>query len=855
MINNGKAAKAVELDGNSVVKLKASPGFKYILNSEGDVAPENVTITRVGDDLQLTLEGIGEAPVDDNGDWTFTPTTPLPEGPHAITTQEKDPAGNPGPVSPPLDIVVDTTAPEAPTSLVATDDVGAKTGPVADGDTTDDNKPTFSGKGEPGSTVTVYDNGVKLGDAPVDLKGNWSLTPTTPLADGPHAFTTTTKDPAGNTSPVSAPLNVVIDTAAPAAPTTLVATDDVGAKTGQLANGDVTDDNKPALSGKAEPGSTVTVYDNGTKLGTAPVDANGNWTLTPTTPLADGPHAFTATATDPAGNTSPATAPLNVTVDTAAPVAPAITKGIDNEGFVTGNLANGATTDDTTPALVGTAEPGSTVTIYDDGKPLGTVTAGPDGQWSYTPTTPLKQGEHDFTVTATDSVGHDSPASAPYTLTVDTKEVATIKSISTDYGVKGDFNTHDTSLTINGDLTKALNADQKVQISIDGGKTWSNVNAAAGATEWSYVDPRTLTDGSYEYQARVVDTAGTVVGPATSQEVIIDTTPPTTTITIDAITNDTGTPGDFVTADKSITISGTISAPLADDERVQISLEGSNTWTVVDVPAGATTWSYVDTRSLEVGEHVYEVRVANVRPGVTGDHDTQVVTIEDRPATPIGLDLNDDGQIGVTGATSSSQKDAGAAMGHTVQFDIDADGQKDTIEWFDGSGDGILIDNRDGHAAEHMDGSRLFGDQGGNYSDGYAKLSLLDVNGDGQLAGSELDGIELWVDNGDAVVQAGEIQTLAQHGVAAIGTNAHLVEDEHGKQHLQSTATRDDGMLIMSEDVFFLQDHSATAKPAQAGQQEPVAPVAVDCPTYEAHTTVSSTSQLLVDDKVHTTIL
>lgn len=180
--------------------------------------------------------------------------------------------------------------------------------------------------------------------------------------------------------------------------------------------------------------------------------------------------------------------------------------------------------------------------------------------------------------------------------------------------------------------------------------------------------------------------------------------------------------------------------------------------------------------------------------------------------TPVALDLNGDGHIGVTGATSSYQKDASAALGHSVRFDIDGDGKKDTIEWFNGSGDGILIDNRDGLAASHMDGSRLFGGQDG-YGNGYYKMAALDTNHDGKLTGAELKGIELWVDNGDAVVQAGEIQSLAQHGIDAISTQLNLTYDAQGKLHIESTATRADGSTLMSEDVFFTQENPTAPLP------------------------------------------
>ncbi len=171
--------------------------------------------------------------------------------------------------------------------------------------------------------------------------------------------------------------------------------------------------------------------------------------------------------------------------------------------------------------------------------------------------------------------------------------------------------------------------------------------------------------------------------------------------------------------------------------------------------------------------------------------------------TPIALDLNGDGEIGVTGETSSHEKDANAEIGQTVEFDIDADGKLDNIEWFDGSGDGILIDNRDGNAATDMDGSRLFGDEGGKYANGYDKLAALDENDDGVLNGEELAGLELWVDDGDAIVEEGEIQTLDDHDIVEISTQMEIHHDKEGRELMQSSAKTSDGEKILSEDVWF----------------------------------------------------
>ncbi|WP_039019765.1 hypothetical protein [Halocynthiibacter namhaensis] len=171
--------------------------------------------------------------------------------------------------------------------------------------------------------------------------------------------------------------------------------------------------------------------------------------------------------------------------------------------------------------------------------------------------------------------------------------------------------------------------------------------------------------------------------------------------------------------------------------------------------------------------------------------------------SPIAFDLNGDGGIGVTGVTSSWQKEGDDVLGRTVSFDIDGNGTLDTIEWFAGDGDGILIDNRDGNAANDMDGNRLFGDQGGQYGNGYEKLAELDSNNDGQLTGEELAGLEFWIDNGNAIVDEGELVSLDSYDVVQISTTMNTGYDELGRELMQSSAMTKDGSEILTEDVWF----------------------------------------------------
>jgi hypothetical protein len=166
------------------------------------------------------------------------------------------------------------------------------------------------------------------------------------------------------------------------------------------------------LAGKAEAGSTVKVFDGTTAIGTTTATAGGNWTLT-TGKLSNAIHSFKVSTTTAAGNTSPAASALSVRVDTAAPAAPKITSFAPDSGTVRDGIthANRLT-------LTGTAEPGSTVKVFDGGSQIGAATANASGVWSFT-TAQLSKATHHFTATATDAAGNTSSASSPLNAKVD----------------------------------------------------------------------------------------------------------------------------------------------------------------------------------------------------------------------------------------------------------------------------------------------------------------------------------------------------------------------------------------------------------------------------------------------------
>jgi hypothetical protein len=178
-----------------------------------------------------------------------------------------------------------------------------------------------------------------------------------------------------------------------------------------------------------------------------------------------------------------------------------------------------------------------------------------------------------------------------------------------------------------------------------------------------------------------------------------------------------------------------------------------------------------------------------------------------KTASPIMFDLTGLGKIETTGESTAKVRNPGGAIGKTVAFDIDGDGAKDQIEWMAGNGQGMLVDDRQGQATAAEAGTReltgkdLFGDAGG-FNSGYDKLRLLDANGDGKLSGDELKGLKMWIDDGDAKVEAGEMKTLAELGITEISVQNKAVQNDRGESLDQASFVQN-GQSKLTEDVWF----------------------------------------------------
>ena len=611
VVNTASVALTVNtLSGDDVINA-AEAGASLVINGSSAQFANGTQVT-------ITLNGKSyTATIQSDGSWTTTVPAAdvgtLADGAsYQVSVSAQDSAGNSASAT--HTISVDTTAPVISVNTLSGDDVlnaaEAQQPLTVHG----------SSSAEAGQTVTVTLGG-KTYTALVANDGTWTLdVPAADLAnlsEGALTVTASVNDKAGNNGQTTHTLTV--DTVAPAVTISTVADDDIVNNAEQLAG--------QTISGTttAEQGQTVTVSFNGNSY-QATVAANGSWSVfvpgRDFLGLSDGDYTITATVSDKAGN--PGSATHDVTLNGDVPT-------IAINTFAQDDIVNAA--EHGTPLVIsGTtdAPTGQTVTITLNGKTY-TATVQNDGTWSYTvgsaDVTALADGGS-YVINAQVSNAIGNSASDNHTVTVDLTAPSmgiSIDSLQNDTGLSAnDFITNDSQVVVNGSLTAQLGNNEKAQISLDGGTTW--IDLTVTGTTWRYTDGRTLTDGTYQYQVRVIDNGGNV-GATDSQDVVIDLTKPAAaTITVDSVSQDTGlSDSDFITSDNQISLKGTLGAALGSGDHAQISLDGGATWT--DVSVSGLSWTYVDGRTLADGDYNYQLRVIDDAGNISATT-SQVVTID-----------------------------------------------------------------------------------------------------------------------------------------------------------------------------------------------------------------------------------
>lgn len=607
---------------------------------------------------------LGTTTVDVNGNWSFTPTTPLDDGSYSLRAYATDAAGNASANSSVFAFTVDTAGPGVPVVTSVIDDVAPTTGTLTSGNSTNDARPTFNGTGDVGSTVHVIVDGNEIGTAVVNAQGSWTFTPGTDLIDGPHAITFNATDAAGNVGTATAPFNLTVDTGVPSAPVISAAADNVGSIQTPLTSGQSTDDTTPTLSGTATANATVTIYENGQPVGTALADGTGAWSFTPSTPLAAGSHTWTATVTDAAGNISPASPGFTLVVDSTAPTAPVISQAIDDVGSIIGPITSGQTTDDTVPRLVGTSEPFATVNIYEGTTLVGTGTADGSGSWSILLNTTLTEGAHSFTAQATDAAGNTSASSASFSLTIDTTPPAlpVLTSILDDVGnaatpVANGGITNDAQPTLSG----TAEAGSTVKI-FDNGVQIGSVIATGGA--WSYTPSPALGNGPHTLTFTATDATGNASAPTAGYTINVDTLAPAAPV-ISSVIDDVGSvigpvTGTNPTNDTRPALSGTAEANATVRIYDGITLVGTVT------ADGNGNWTLPETTTLTQGTHNFTATATDAA-GNTSPASAVTTIIVDltAPTAPTGT-FNADGSVLTGNAEAGSTVTIRLTDGSTV---------------------------------------------------------------------------------------------------------------------------------------------------------------------------------------------
>ncbi len=654
----GYVLGGVALAGGVAVALSSSGGDS---NSSGNT--KSIVITQnnadglvgkgqAGSTIEILLQNGTKqtTTVNASGNWSIQPN-PIAENQKAsITEKQAD-----GTTIASTEVSRGDDAPATPTGAAnVTDDQAPIVGNVSNNSTTNDNLPRLSGTATQGDIITIYDNGTAIGSTTVAVNGSWSFTPSLALSSGKHVLSYTAKDTTGHESGKSPTITINVDSEAAVAPSNApTITDDQAPYIGNLTNGSVTNDTKPTIGGSGVAGEVVKIYVDNVVAASVTVASNGNWSYTPTNNIANGTYVISYTTTDLAGNESVQSPQITITIDSIAPVMgsdlPIVT---DNTAPVLGSVPNNGMSNDSKPMFSGTGvTSGDLITIYDNAIAIGSVTVTSNGSWRFSPSSALSEGSHAITYTMTDKAGNQSVASSASHFTLDLSAptaLVTITAISEDTDIAGDFITSDTSLNIQGTVS-GLGSNERVQISVDNGLSWSDVSL--NATSWSYADSRTLSNGSYVYQVRVVDAAGNS-SAVSNKTVTIDTSLTNTAIAITSISDDTGMSGDFITRDNVLSVNGTVSN-LSVGQKAQISLDDGQSW--IDLTINNNTWNYNDSRVLSDGNVIYRVRVVNSDSTIVTATAAQQVTIDSTaPTAPTTVAIISDDQRPVIGNVANN---------------------------------------------------------------------------------------------------------------------------------------------------------------------------------------------------------
>lgn len=606
-----------------------------VLNAANVQSGQTVNINASGDtaSVVVTLNGVPHAATLTGGVWqaqlSATELGALPNGVTSYTVTATDNAGNTTTVT--RTVTLDTLAPNVIIDPVTRDNLidiaELNSGIILTGKTV---------PADPGSVVIININGATVSGT-VAADGSWSIPVSanvlTGMVNGTYLMSVMASDPAGNTSTTQT-MSFKVDTTKSAIMVSPVESDD------KISAADISDGLTIAGStARVAEGTTVTITLNG-KQYTTQVNGSGNWQLTiskaDAAAVADGTATVTVATSDV--DNLPVSGERQFTIITHQLPQPAIsvpfTDGVVNAAeAAAGGSLNGTT---------GNKGGGQTVTVtLDSGTPM-TAIVDANGNWTL-PLTPtqlgaLGQGNHTFTVTASDAVGNQSSTTTG--LMVDTTPPTLgINSVTSDNIVNtveagGALNITGTGSydPLHAQAVKVLVNGQNYDAILQPNGTWT-ITLSAGALA-------NVPDGPVTVKATITDYAGNTT--TTSSSFMLDASAANAPLVqVNKVSGD-----DFVSKVESqsdLTVSGTTTR-VEDGRTVTVTLNGQKYTTTVsggvwslDIPKG-------DVAAVPDGSQVISVSVSDVAGNVaSAGHSVTFVTHEaSQPTLIINTVAQDD---------------------------------------------------------------------------------------------------------------------------------------------------------------------------------------------------------------------
>ncbi|EAP8504742.1 Ig-like domain repeat protein [Salmonella enterica] len=563
-------------------------------------------------DIYVDNKLVASVDVDKDGNWSYEfKDNELSEGENSIKVVAVDKAGNKNETTD--SIITDTIPPEKPTiELDDSSDSGIKNDNI-----TNSTLPTFIGVAEPGSTVSIYLGLKHLGEVIVAKDGTWSYTLTTPLKDGEYNITATATDIAGHTS-ATANLPFTIDTRISYFSAEIETTNDSG-----IVGDNVTNNTRPTFTGKTEPNAIISVINSETGEEVIfKANDKGEWTFNFTSDSVEGINNLTFTVEDVAGNKKDFS--FSYVIDTIAPVPPTVSL----EDFVV--LPNGIIlSGNDLPALVGTAEPKSTILLMRDGKLYDSIEVDSNGTWNYQFSNKFLQGSYDIEIISQDAAGNKS-STVKYSFTIQTEVVPPKAELdaSDDSGAKGDWitNKHN-ALTLLGTADRFAT----VNILIDG-KT-IGVTTADADGNWNFDISRNLSDNVYKITVESIDPLGRT--SSVDYQLTIDSFTPIPTVMLHD-SADSGVKGDMITKINTPLFTGMAEA----NAKVSIYVDGVLSGEAIAGDDGV--WNFQFTTALSDGSHDVTVKVEDIAGNTASSsaYNFQIVTQTQKPTIEL---VNDTG--------------------------------------------------------------------------------------------------------------------------------------------------------------------------------------------------------------------